>query len=90
MLVEIIQYLRPNGVKRMECAEVADSLKEAYEDMMSCGFHLAAEVLTTGHVSLTIEDDEKDVDIELVENGPNVLPKLEAMIQRQQWKSLKV
>ena len=87
MLVNVTQYLRPNGERRLEQAEISDCFQALYEDMQDYGYRLAAEILTTGHISLTIENNEEDVDIEIVANGPDVLKTIETLLQRKRWQT---
>jgi len=62
--------------------------KEIYDRAMQiidAGYCFEAEVLTTGIVSLAISDDECDHDMELANNGPEVLLAIDQMINRF-WK----
>ena len=85
-LVDVVQFTRPNGVKVDQQAEVPIELKSNYEDMLSHGCRLEAEVLSTGHVSLTVTSEERDVDIRVVDNGPSVLRALQELLHNQRWK----
>ena len=44
---------------------------------------LAAEVLQTQEVSITIEDDEQDFDIRVVKNGPEVNAAVREMLESE-------
>ena len=74
MEVVVTQYLMPNGRQSQSMTDVPDACAADYERMKSYGMNLAAEVLGTGLVSLTIEDREREADFacELVCNGPDV------------------
>ena len=70
--VPAVQYMRPDGLLVDVTAPIPIECKAAYDEMTERGCRLAGEVLTTGHVSLTIEHDEGDFAIEVCPNGPEV------------------
>ncbi len=74
MEVAVIQYLRPDGRTRNVTTTLPDSLHIEYLAMLELGYNFAAEELTTGEVSVTIEDraEGEDIDIRIVPNGPEV------------------
>jgi hypothetical protein len=84
MIFEYVQYLRPDGRQVIRSAEAPDELLEKYKAIHDAGCVLAAEVLTTGHVSLTVEapDDAGDFMIEVVPNGPEVPKAWERMLEQ--------
>ena len=73
MIVEVTQYMRPNGRKQIMRIEIQDSFGAPYSAIRMRGWRLAAEVLAhTGEVSITVEDGEQDFACEIVPNGPEV------------------
>jgi hypothetical protein len=86
MIVHLTQLVRPNGLRRPVEAEVPDELKPMVDAILAKGYRFTAEVLGEPFgVSLCIEDDEEDKDIEIASNGPgdNAPPAaLERMIRR--------
>lgn len=83
MEIPITQYLRPNGRQRRQTTQIPDSLSGHYEKLQVAGVRIAAEVLITDEVSLTIEDPRfGDFDSELVPNGAQVLVALERLVGR--------
>lgn len=83
MLLECVQYLRPDGRQRHGHVEgLSDDLADAYANMAAIGHRFEAEVLTTGKVSLTISNHDWDVDIQVVENGPQVIVAMEEMLRQ--------
>lgn len=73
MRIHVVQYVRPHGIQRDQIVDkMPDDLKPLLKIIESQRWRLAAEVLTTGEVSFTVEDsrNEEDVDIEIAENGP--------------------
>lgn len=92
MIAKFTQYLRPNGRQVPAEFTIADDLAGHLHLIHSVGLQLAAEVLTTGHVSFTIENsDSDDFDSELVPNGPEVPVAIDRLIRRfnlasyEQW-----
>ena len=57
-----------------------------YQQMIEAGYYFEAEVLLNGEVSITISNEDEDIDIELVPNGPLIQSKMEDMLRRQSWK----
>ena len=83
MVVTVIQYMRPNGRTVETSTELPDTMRPFYETMLRRGWHFSAEVLTTGHISLTIEDRVKELDVagRIVVNGPAVQCALEELLR---------
>src|SRR5690606_27801674 len=67
--VPAVQYMRPDGLLVDVTAPIPIECKAAYDEMTERGCRLAAEVLMTDEVSLTIEHDEGDFAIEVCPNG---------------------
>ncbi len=74
MTVEVMQYKMPDGRQVPTSTNLPDEYRDKYIVMLSKGWRFAAEVLSDGQVSLTIENPREEVDenIRIVENGPNV------------------
>jgi O-succinylbenzoate synthase len=70
--VMFIQYIRPSGEKRITFIERPDEIADKGFEIVRLGYALTAEVLSTGEASFAIEDGEKDVAVEVCENGPGV------------------
>ena len=87
--IPFTQYLLPDGRKR--AVEFSVSGEEAIiaRRVLDKGLRFEAEVLTTGEVSLTIFDPEKeeDVAIEVVPNGPEVPKAVSALVMAMQEQS---
>jgi hypothetical protein len=72
MTVEVTQYMRPDGRQvRME-TDISDAFCAPYQAIKMRGWRIAAEYLTTGEISITVEDEEQDLACEVVTNGPEV------------------
>lgn len=84
--VPVRQFLRPNGIIRPCSVRLPVDLEPAYLEMTRHGCHFEAEVLTDETVSVTISDDEQDVDISLTDNGAKVLEGMYDMLKRARWK----
>jgi hypothetical protein len=71
VIVELIQFMRPNGRQVPSSCEVSDDLASNYRALREAGCRLTAEVLMTGVVSQAIEHSEGDFAIELCQNAPD-------------------
>ena len=80
--IPFIQYLLPNGRRTETGIERPEDIYDKAQEIIKAGYRFEAEVLTNGMVSLAISDDEKDHDIELVSNGPDVPLAADRMINR--------
>jgi len=71
--IPFTQYLRPDGHKRQASFSVfgATVCAKATE-LLVYGWKFECEVLTTGKVSLTVNDGDEDRAIQVVTNGPTV------------------
>lgn len=80
--IEFIQYLRPNGRRRPVSVDRPEDVADKAALIVAAGYRLECEELNTGHVSLTIfdPDDEVDVGIEVVPNGPDVPDAVDKLI----------
>jgi hypothetical protein len=58
--VEIWEYKRPNGMSVPHPLEVSKDTFDQCGLIQSKGFRFECELLTTGHVSATITDDDAD------------------------------
>ncbi len=58
LVVEVTQFIPPNGKTRDISIEVPDDLTEKYTEMRSLGLRLTVEKLMTGIISLCIENPE--------------------------------
>jgi hypothetical protein len=75
VVVNLTQFLRPDGQQKPVTCEVSDSLKANYEAIRENGMRLTCEELSSGMVSLALEHRDGDFLIEVCENAPH-LPKL--------------
>jgi len=80
---DVTQFLRPTGRVRACTVDLPLLAKHGYDAMHDAGCRLTAEELTTGEVSLCIEEPGLgDFDICLTPNGPEVRSNLVAMLSR--------
>jgi hypothetical protein len=80
MTVEITQYMRPDGRPVLRSTTISDAFEAPYSVIRMRGWRLAAEHLTTGQISLTVEDDEQDYACEITANGPDVPRAIERVL----------
>lgn len=96
MSIPFTQYLRPNGRTRAESISRPPEIELLARRWIDAGGKFEAEVLTTGHVSLSaamrIDEDSDtfspapdgewhDVVMRICENGPQVLDAVDALVR---------
>jgi len=82
---EVLQFMRPNGRKVIATIQLPNYSKKLYNDMIKNGCHFEAEVLRGGEVSLTISNNDADIDCEISINDPNIQDNMVKMLQRKLW-----
>ena len=82
MTVEITQYMRPDGRAVLMLTDINDAFEAPYRVIQGRGWRLAAEHLTTGEISITLEDlaTEEDLAGEVIPNGPEVPRAIERVL----------
>ena len=80
--IEFTQYLLPDGRKTKNTISRPEAVADKAQAIVSAGYTLELEVLTTGQVSMAIHDSEKgeDLAIEICGNGPEVLIHVDKLI----------
>lgn len=81
--IPFTQFERPNGSTRQVFTEVSHKVHEAAQELLTSqeyDFTFEAEVLPADAVSLTINDGECDVAIEICANGSEVPKAVERLI----------
>ena len=75
LTIPFTQYLRPNGCQREAGFDATGEIAALAQTVLDRGWRFGSEVLTTGEVSLTVFDPDKqeDVAIEIAPNGPGVV-----------------
>ena len=83
--IPFTQYLRPDGRKRPVSVEMPDDIEALAFAFIERGGWFEVEELTSGHASLTachiVDDEPQDIAIRVVENGPPVVPAVEALVR---------
>lgn len=72
--VKFTQYLMPDGRTREQWIDLPQEVYDKACLIYQAGFHLACEILSTGMISLTVEDrtHEEDVACKVCRNGPDI------------------
>ena len=78
--VTFTQFVLPRGEKREVSIERPQAVADKADRIIAAGLKLECEVLRTGDVSLTIADDEQDLAIKVVPNGPGVPEAVDELI----------
>ncbi len=83
--IPFTQYLRPDGRKRPTSIEMPDDIEALAFSFIERGGWFEVEELVTGHASLTachvVDGEPQDIAIRVVENGPPVVPAVEALVR---------
>lgn len=82
----VTQYLLPDGRQRSASITLPISIRDLYISMMSYHYRFEVKVLRTGQVSLTVSDDEGDIDIEICPVIGSIGAHLVIMLQRAAWR----
>lgn len=80
-VAETTQYMLPDGRRVPQHIALDASLQPRYDDLRACDCRIAAEVLTTGDVSVTLEHEEGDYNIRVVPNDDSVRRAIEEMLR---------
>jgi len=73
MIVELTQFLTPDGRRKEVHTDIDDSLKEKVDIILSMGLIFTCELLAGSNQSavyITDEKEETDISIEIATNGP--------------------
>lgn len=85
-MVPFTQYHLPDGRKSDTGIDRPADIEALAQSFIDRGGWFEAEVLTTGHVSLTacfdMPDGDNDIEIELVPNGPGVPEAVDRLVRR--------
>lgn len=65
MLIQMTQYLRPNGQQRILSLEIPDEYKKQYELIRECGCHLTCEQLSDERAVCYITNMHGDFSIKI-------------------------
>ena len=84
MIVDVTQYMRPDGRQVQHKLTVSNECKEKYDELVSCGARLTGEQLMSRTVSQCIEMPDFDYDMELTDGDDlkENIKALEKMILR--------
>lgn len=86
--IPFTQYIRPNGrtepVFTCDPEFYTDEVYDKAQKILDAGYTFGVEMLTTGHISATIEDLKEGVDVEIciASNDKMVSKEIAAMILR--------
>lgn len=82
--IQFTQYLMPDGRKAEVTIDRPDDIAVKAREIIARGFRFECEMLSDREsISLTITDpDEGDLDIEVVQNGPEVPLAVDRMVLR--------
>lgn len=82
MSIPFTQFVLPDGRRRRVFIDRPEHIEEAAEAIMAQGYRFEIEVLTTGHVSMTVTDDDGDLCVEVVPNDHRVSPAVDRLVEQ--------
>jgi hypothetical protein len=82
MSIPFTQYLRPNGRRRQVSIERPSLVEKMADHVISRGYVFECEELSNGTCSLTVTNDEGDLEVELCRNGPEVSDAVDVLVKR--------
>jgi hypothetical protein len=89
MSIPFTQYLLPNGRPVSNSIDMPEDVEKKAAALIQAGYHFDIEVLTTGLVSMTCEDEEDVISIAICENGPPVVDSVRKIVEDAAHKKLK-
>ncbi len=84
MSIEFTEFMLPNGKRRPVNIDRPDQIEDKARKIVEAGYVFECEVLRTGMISLTVADphEDRDVEIVLVPNGPQVPVGVDTLVER--------
>ena len=82
MTIPFTQFLMPDGRQRLGSIARPKAIADKAAAVIALGGRFTAEVLPTGQISLALEYDDTDYDLELTDNGPNVPVAVDTLVSR--------
>jgi hypothetical protein len=84
MAIPFTQYLLPDGRKKSISIDRPDAIEAIAEQFIAAGGWYEAEILTTGHVSLTagltVDDEPQDIAFQIIEIGPGMADAVDKLV----------
>lgn len=81
--ISFTQYLMPHGTKNTVRIDRPEDIAVMAQAIAAAGYSLACEMLSDYRtISLTVENDDGDLDIEICANGPEVPAAVDRLISR--------
>ena len=82
MSIPFTRYHLPDGRHEPTSINMPADLENKAQKLIKSGCHFDIEILHTGIVSMTCEDAEDVVSIELSENGPPIISAVTRLVER--------
>lgn len=81
MAIPFIQYLRPDGQKCPQTIDRSAAIEQRASVVIAAGGCFTCEELTTGQVSIACEFQNRDIAIEICENGLPIEAAVDHVVQ---------
>lgn len=86
MAIEFTQYILPRGRKEPVSIDRPSDIEALADKFIASGGWYEAEILTTGHVSLTacahVNDEPQDIEIEVCSNNDAVPEAVDRLVRK--------
>lgn len=82
MAIQFTQYLRPNGRKSQVTIERSAEIEVKAQKIIDAGYNFECEVLRTGEIHLDCCNMEREIAVEVVPNGPEVVAAVDRIVER--------
>jgi len=82
LAIPFTQFLMPDGRQKPISIKRPKDVVDKALSIIAAGGRFTAEVLGTGAVSLALELEGDDYDLELLDNGPGVPDAVDALVER--------
>ena len=80
MSIPFTQYVPPNGMQVPVLFDASEEIERKAHELIAAGYSFGVEALSTGIISITCSIDDEDIAIQLSQNGPDILERVDAMV----------
>jgi hypothetical protein len=71
--IPVTEFVLPDGRERPGSFKRSEEITASAYEIIGAGYRFTIERLTTGEISMAVEGDEGDEDVETVPNAPDVV-----------------
>lgn len=82
MAIQFTQYMLPNGRKSQVTIERSAEIEAKAQKIIEAGYDFECEMLRTGEIHLDCCNTERQIAVEVVPNGPEVVAAVDRIVER--------